>query len=212
MVKTIGLVQLKGGAGRSTISINLAGELARDHKVTIIDCDLPQGTVSSWYSIRDEIDRTGQLSLASAGNHTELIEQIKNHQGQDYIIIDTPPRIAEVTKAVLILSDLLIVPIASTAIDFWATHDLLEIIEKASSEHDVNYRILFNRCRAGTRSTMQLQRLAKEQGYPLLTYPVGLRTIYPDSISEGLIATESRDKKAAGEIIELTREVKQLCD
>jgi len=213
MTKIIGVVQLKGGAGRSTISINLAAELSRQHQVTIIDCDLPQGTTSSWYALRLDTDKTGDLALASARDHKELIQQIKQYTDQDYIVIDAPPRIAEVTRTILILADLLIIPVASTAIDFWATHDLLEIIEDAAKQsQNLIYKILWNRCRRGTRSTNELQRLVKDEGYPSLESTLGLRVAYPDSIAEGLIATECSDKKAVAELQELTKEVKQLCN
>ena len=39
--KTIGIIQVKGGAGRSTVSTNLAGELSKQGKTVLIDCDMP---------------------------------------------------------------------------------------------------------------------------------------------------------------------------
>ena len=36
MTKIIGLVQVKGGAGRSTVSTNLAGELPNSSKASLI--------------------------------------------------------------------------------------------------------------------------------------------------------------------------------
>jgi len=46
MPKVIGVVQIKGGAGRSTLATNLAGELGKMAKTVLIDCDMPQGTSS----------------------------------------------------------------------------------------------------------------------------------------------------------------------
>jgi chromosome partitioning protein len=51
MTKTIGIIQVKGGAGRSTVATNLAGELAKKGKTVLIDCDMPQGTSASWYAL-----------------------------------------------------------------------------------------------------------------------------------------------------------------
>ena len=36
-----------GGAGRSTVSTNLAEELSKQAKTMLIDCDMPQGTSAS---------------------------------------------------------------------------------------------------------------------------------------------------------------------
>lgn len=57
MTKIIGLLQLKGGAGRSTVSTNLAGELSKSGKTVLIDCDMPQGTSASWFAVRQQKSR-----------------------------------------------------------------------------------------------------------------------------------------------------------
>ena len=45
MAQIIGIIQVKGGAGRSTIATNLAGMMAATGKrVALIDCDMPQAT------------------------------------------------------------------------------------------------------------------------------------------------------------------------
>jgi chromosome partitioning protein len=54
MAKIIGVIQVKGGAGRSTVSTNLAGELSKQGKTVLIDCDMPQGTSASWYAVRHQ--------------------------------------------------------------------------------------------------------------------------------------------------------------
>ena len=64
MTKIIGVIQVKGGAGRSTISTNLAGELSRQGKTVLIDCDMPQGTSASWFVVRQQAD-TKQSQLFS---------------------------------------------------------------------------------------------------------------------------------------------------
>jgi chromosome partitioning protein len=62
MTKIIGLVQVKGGAGRSTVSTNLAGELSKLDKTVLIDCDMPQGTSASWFAVRQQKGRQGKLN------------------------------------------------------------------------------------------------------------------------------------------------------
>ena len=52
MAKVIGIIQVKEGAGRSTVSTNLAGVLSKQGKTVLIDFDLPQGTSASWFSVR----------------------------------------------------------------------------------------------------------------------------------------------------------------
>jgi len=59
--KVIGVIQVKGGAGRSTVSTNLAGELSKLGKTVLIDCDMPQGTSASWYAISNLIRHWGGM-------------------------------------------------------------------------------------------------------------------------------------------------------
>lgn len=110
--KTIGIIQVKGGAGRSTVSTNLAGELFKLGKTVLIDCDMPQGTSASWFAVRQQAE-TKQKPLFSenliadtAINHKELVAKVEQHQDADYIVLDVPPHIAELTRAILVLADL----------------------------------------------------------------------------------------------------------
>ncbi len=108
--KTIGIIQVKGGAGRSTVSTNLAGELSKMGKTVLIDCDMPQGTAASWYSVREQAGKASNLVADTATNHRELVAKVEQYQDADFIVLDGPPRIAELTRAILVLADLCLVP------------------------------------------------------------------------------------------------------
>ena len=96
MTTTIGIIQVKGGAGRSTLATNLAGELSKKGKTVLIDGDIPQGTSASWFALRRDAGRAGNLTADTARDHRELIEKVAKHvKAADYIVLDGPPRIAE---------------------------------------------------------------------------------------------------------------------
>ena len=170
MAQIIGIIQVKGGAGRSTIATNLAGMMAVDKQVALIDCDMPQATSASWYSIRKANNKQnssmyGSLTIATAADHTQLIAEIERlNASHDIIIIDAPPRIAEITRVSLILSDICIVPLGASLADIWATSDLLATINQAK-EHKpkVNVRILWNKFRSTTKSAKDLSLEVSEK-------------------------------------------------
>ena len=170
MAHIIGLIQVKGGAGRSTIATNLAGMMATHKRVALIDCDMPQATSASWYSIRKANNKHnssmyGSLTIATAADHTQLIAEIERlNASHDIIIIDAPPRIAEITRVSLILSDICIVPLGASLADIWATSDLLATINQAK-EHKpkVNVRILWNKFRSTTKSAKDLSLEVSEK-------------------------------------------------
>ena len=206
--KILGIIQVKGGAGRSTVSTNLAGELSKLGKTVLIDCDMPQGTAASWYAVRQV---PGNLSADTAGTHKELIVKVQQHQQADYIVLDGPPRIAELTRAILILSDLCLVPVGSSVAEIWATSDLLTLIEEANKVTTVKARMLWTRHRPHIKLAASLSELAaKELGLPALSTSLGLRVAYPQALGEGLTVAELQDASAKAELSALTAEVLAL--
>ena len=214
MAHIIGIIQVKGGAGRSTVDTNLAGMMAASGKrVALIDCDMPQATSASWYSIRKANNKHGSLTIATAANHTQLIAEIERlNADQDIIIIDAPPRIAEITRVALILSNMCIVPLGASLADIWATSDLLTTIDQAK-EHkpNVNVRILWNKFRPSTKSARDLSTEVKEQlKLKELGTKLGYRVAYSDAFGEGLTVTEWTDKTARDEMLMLGVELEHL--
>ena len=94
-VRLIAVAQVKGGAGRSTLATNLAGELSKQATTVLIDADLPQSTCSSWYALRGPLNKPGGLRIDTAADHRELTDKI-NHwagalaAGPGFIIVDGP--------------------------------------------------------------------------------------------------------------------------
>ena len=211
MTKIIGLIQVKGGAGRSTVSTNLAGELSKVGRTVLIDCDMPQGTSASWFAVRQQKGKHGNLQADTALTHKDLIDKIQDHQDADYIVLDGAPRIAEMTKAILILSDLCIVPVGASAAEIWATSDILQLISDANQVKKVKARMLWTRYRAHTRLAQELSGLASEElGLEALTASTGMRVAYMEALGEGLTVTELNDSSAKDEIKAITAEVLKL--
>ena len=209
--KTIGIIQVKGGAGRSTVSTNLAGELSKLGKTVLIDCDMPQGTAASWFAVRQQKGKDGNLVADTATNHRELVAKMQQYAYADYIVLDGPPRIAELTRAILVLADLCLVPVGASAAEIWATNDLLELIEEAKKVKPVNTRMVWTRYRPHTRLAQGLTELAKKDlGLLALGTSLGMRVAYMEALGEGLTVAELTDASAKMEVQFLTVEVQRL--
>ena len=209
--KIIGVIQVKGGAGRSTVSTNLAGELSKIGKTVLIDCDMPQGTSASWFAVRAQAGKAGNLTADTATTYKELVAKVEQHQDADYIVLDGPPRIAEQTRAILVLADLCIVPVGASAAEIWATSDLLALIEEAKKVKQVKARMIWTRHRPHTKLAHQLsEQVAKELGLAALVATTGMRVSYMEALGEGLTAAELADPSAKAEVIALTTEVTKL--
>ena len=214
MAKIIGVIQVKGGAGRSTIATNLAGELAKKGRTVLIDCDMPQGTSASWYALRREIGRADDLDADTAKDHRELIQKVEKHAkgGADFIVLDGPPRIAEMTRAILILADACLIPIGASVAEVWATTDVLATIEEAKkAKKKVKAYIVWTRHRAYTALARELtEQVEKELGLPALETTLGLRVAYPTALGNGRTVAELGDAVAREEIREFVNAVVRL--
>lgn len=212
MAHIIAVIQEKGGTGKSTIATNLAGMAAALHRVALVDCDMPQGTSASWAAIRLQ-DKPDSLTARTATSYQQLVEMVQGLEAEhDLIVIDAPPRIAEMTKAALILSNLTLIPLGASAAEIWATADLLTTIEAAKAHKpNVEARILWNRFRASTKSAKELaEAVRQELKLKQLGTKLGYRVAYSEALARGLTALEWGDKQAKEEIRTLGREIGHL--
>jgi chromosome partitioning protein len=209
----IGIIQVKGGVGRSTIATNLAAVFSLKQPTALIDCDLPQGTSASWYAVRKAELPPVNLTLAIARDYRELVNRVQELSAEHrYIVIDAPPRIAEMTRAIVVMSSLNLVPLGASAAEIWSTADLLQTINEARLfRNDVDARIVWNRYRGNTREALEVSEAArKELGLKELAARLGYRVAYSEALARGLSVDEWLDRTAHAEILALAAEVKAI--
>ena len=216
MAKIIGVIQVKGGAGRSTVATNIAGELAKIGRTVLIDGDMPQGTSASWYAIREQAGKAGgtdnNLVADTAADHRELIAKVEQYKPDaDFIVLDGPPRIAEMTRAIMVLADLCLVPVGASVAEIWATADVLAIIEQAKKVRAIDARMIWTRHRSFTNLAKELtEQASKELGRPILQPPMALRVAYQEALGTWLTVAETPDQNARIELRFLIAEIKRI--
>jgi len=213
MAKIIGVIQVKGGVGRSTIATNLAAVLSLKKPTALIDCDLPQGTSASWYAVRKSEVPPANLTLALARDYRHLVRVVDEASREHrYIVIDGPPRIAEMTRAILVMSTLCLVPLGASGAEIWSTADLLRTIEAARKYRPgIDVRIVWNRFRSQTREAHDLSEAARQElGLKELSTRLGYRVAYSEALARGLAVNEWLDRTAHIEMMALADEVKKI--
>jgi chromosome partitioning protein len=210
MAKIVGVIQVKGGVGRSTIATNLAAAFSLMGHTTLVDCDLPQGTSSSWFALRQADFSANNLALATVRDHRELVKQVKESAAtSSYLIIDGPPRIAELTRAIIMVSNLCLIPLGASAAEIWSVSDLLQTITEAGEyRSDVDARILWTRFRGQTREAQELLSGGRQVlGLPELNGRLGYRVAYSEALARGLSVEEWQDAQAHAEMRALVNEI-----
>ncbi len=155
MAKIITIAQQKGGAGKSTIAAHLAIALKqKNNKVAIIDID-PQGSLTMWHNIREELFGKGYTGLSFANSSGIRVgSEINNFKLlNDYIIIDCPPHTETEAKSAIRAADIVLVPMQPSPTDLWATSKTTDF----SFAENKNTKIILNRYNPNSKIIKSLQ-------------------------------------------------------
>jgi cellulose biosynthesis protein BcsQ len=118
-MRSIAVVNQKGGSGKSTTTAALASALrGRGRFVGLLDLDA-QGCLALLSKGVEQVDPGG---LGTA---------LRRAAAMDYVIIDTPPTMGAAVKAASDLADGLLIPTRATFLDLRGLGNLLEEIDKA---------------------------------------------------------------------------------
>ena len=206
--KVIAVVQQKGGSGKTTLAVNLAVScLRRGLSVALLDTD-PQGSLGRWFMARRErLGEAGmEFSTSSAWGVSYECEKLK--RSADIVIVDTPPKVDADLRPALRAADLILVPVASSHVDLWATEGVLDL---AARERKSAWLVL-NRVRSGTRLAEDVARAAADMTAELATARLANRVVYAETLGQGRGAEEAGAKGVRAEVATLTDEVLHLLD
>ncbi len=204
MGKVITVAQQKGGAGKTTLAVNLAVEfLRRGMKVAVLDTD-PQGSLGRWFLARRERlgDAGLELSTASAWGVGYECEKLKKLV--DVVIVDTPPKVDADLRPALREADLVLVPVAESMVDLWATDGVLDLVGREGRPG----LIVLNRIKAGSRLGAEVATAAGLVA-TVADARLGSRVAFARSLGEGTSVVEERGP-GAGEVAALADEVLAL--
>ena len=208
----VALLNQKGGVGKTTLALHLAGEWARRGKrVTVIDAD-PQGSALDWSEqrAREGLERPfGVIGLARDTVHREAPELARTC---DHVIIDGPPRIAGLMRSALLAADLVLIPAQPSPFDGSASAEMLKLIAEARIfRPQLAARFVLNRCGARTILARETAKALARNDPPMLAATIGQRIAFADAARTGrLVADLDDDSSAVREIAALASEVERV--
>jgi len=166
-MRTIMLMNSKGGCGKTTLATNIATWFADEgNKVVLADFD-PQGSALDWLTARQ--DYTGIPDIIGIN---AVKEEVRPAKGTEYLIMDVPAGIhGKEINTVLRQVQTLIIPVMPSPIDIRACsrfiHELL--VSRQVSRHRTCIAVVANRVRENTIIYQQLEKFLNSLNIPFLT-------------------------------------------
>ena len=208
----LAFVGQKGGVGKSTAAVCVAGELVRlGRSVLLVDSD-PQGTARTWAEVASESGRPVP-TVAAMGATMHRPDQLPRlRAGFDCVVIDCPPRAGDVQRAALMVADVAVLPCGPSAPDAWALAGSLDLVAEARAlRPELVAAVLLTRVQAHTALGRGAREVLAEGGLPVLRASLGYRVAYAESLAAGMGATEyAPGDLAAGEVHALVGELERL--
>lgn len=205
----IALVGNKGGAGKTTLAINLASGLQRRYSTVLLDTD-PQHSSLQWREI------SGRDDLVKVVDAIDDVEGMVHQHRKDYdcVVIDCPPSVhSDETWQALSTSDMVLLPILPSPLDLWATVHVEEELESARSVNpDVRALMVINQLEPRTRLSRLMRDALAEIDIPVAETEIRRRVAYRNAMLRGLsvLDTGYSAADAAEEIEQLAKEVVRL--
>ena len=170
----ISVINSKGGVGKTTLAINVAHSLIlRGFKVLIVDADT-QGSSRDWNATNE-----GKVVPTIGLDRKSLEQDVKALTGFDYIIIDSAPNAKEMAVAALKSSNVVLIPVQPSALDIWATSDLVALNPKLKATFVVNRKI------QGSSTTKEINSILANSELHVLKCGLNQRVGYADTLAVG---------------------------
>lgn len=204
----IGVLNQKGGVGKTTLSTNIAHKLSTSHvnrNVLLVDAD-PQQSALSWAEARHDSPPFNVIGLASKTLHRDLPKLINEY---DFVIIDGPPRTTDLARSCIMASDLVIIPCTPSPYDVWASQETINLISEAKVyKENLNSAFVINRKITNTAIGRDVLEALSSFDIPTLQATISQRVIFAEAAAEGQTALEVEPNgKAAKELDRLVNEI-----
>jgi len=156
----------KGGCGKTTLAVNLAGVLAREgHQTFLWDLDR-QRSAFEWLALRSQdLPRVARLGATE--------DDPKLPRGDSWLVMDSAAGLHGKNLAHAIKpSHKVLVPIQPSLFDMAAAQDFLAVLaeEKAVRKHKTFVGIVGMRVDARTRAAATLEAFLRQFDLPVITF------------------------------------------
>ena len=185
----IGVLQQKGGVGKTTIALNLAAAFAQEGQRTLlVDAD-PQGSALAWSSVRTKVPLFPVIGMPKPTLHKDLPQIAKDY---DVVVIDGAPRVNELARSAILACDFVLIPVQPSPFDVWSCGETVSLIEEARQfRPDIRAAFVINRKIANTAIARDVATAFKDFPFSLCDVAVVQRVGFAEAAAQGLTVIET---------------------
>lgn len=204
MTAILALASLKGGTGKTTVSLNLAVTAEEAGIPTVVvDVD-PQQASAKWGDLRALSGRGPTVISAMAARLPQALSSAAQ-LGAQLIVIDTAAHAEGILVSTIEAADLVLIPCRPTIVDLQYLAATLQL----ATFRKRNAAVLLNAVQPRTSDRVQAEGALSDMGVNLVPVSVSNLVAYARAITTGQGVTEFEpDGKAAGEMRALLEEIK----
>ncbi|GBF04702.1 cobyrinic acid ac-diamide synthase [Deinococcus aerius] len=144
--RIIAVVSLKGGVGKTTLTMHLAAAIAQERdQVVVLDAD-EEVSAFRWQQHAAAEGLTLPFKVIPAERNTLMRQARELAKTGVTVLIDTPPNNREILKSAATVADVVLVPVLPTGMDVDRLATTLELLADLEAALDnFNYAIILNR-------------------------------------------------------------------
>jgi len=210
--KIISIAHQKGGVGKSTIAFNLAVELSKKYKVSVIDLDF-QKSLTIFNEHRKE-SSLQPLNIFSFDNQKDLVNFLKRNK-DDIVLIDLGGFDSDLNRIAIIASDMIITPVSNSMIEIYGLENFKQIlVDLKEIEPEIKSFVLLNNIDPrASKAIVELQEYIQNNSnyFKLLKTIIRRRSNFIKGFELGKSVVEINNKsKASKEIKSLIKDIEEI--
>lgn len=202
----VALTNSKGGVGKSTLAVHLAVWWKESGaNVVLVDADV-QGSSSLW--LKETGIEVPVFRLQSADEVLDRVPEIS--RTCEHVVVDGPAGLSEVTRAILLVADLALLPCGPSVLDLRAANEAIRVVKQAQSIRSGRPDVVLipNKLQVHYRLSQELLEISRSMAVAS-TSGLRLRQAYAEAAGQGTVVWRlgRRGEMAGKEIREMWNEL-----
>jgi len=214
--RVVAVTTVKGGSGKTTISMCLAAHWLYSGLATaVIDTD-PQRSARRWAFAGSQLEIM-RIDVCAAEDGAAVMERLDELEriGFERIVIDTPGFRSPALFGALERADLALVPVRPSPVDFEVAADTIDLLRAVqldrTADRPLKLRMVMTQVIPRTVIARHMRAELIAAGYPLLEAELNNRVAYAEAPFSGSVPGLIDPKSAAaGEVDALVAEIDRV--